>query len=450
MRPDLAACYGQERLPRYTSYPTAPHFSAAIGPGTYAEWLKAIPRNASASLYLHVPFCRAMCWYCGCHTSVARRDEPVAVYTAALRCEIDLVSRQIDRRLQVDHVHFGGGTPTIMAPEAFADLIGSIRHSFFVSPAAEIAVEIDPRRLTCQMTEALAYGGVNRASLGVQSFDPAVQRAINRVQSFEVTAEATEGLRRAGIAGINFDLIYGLPHQTVASCLDTVRQCVQLRPDRFSVFGYAHVPAFKKHQRKIEEAALPDSLERHRQSEAVAGSLVEAGYVQIGLDHFALPGDGMASALRDGTLRRNFQGYTTDASNILLGFGASAIGRLPQGYVQNEVGTRAYSQSIAAGRLATVKGYPLTNDDRLRAEIIERIMCDFGADIGQICARHGSAPEAMLRSSRRLQDLISDGIVELNGTSLAVTGDSRFLVRSVAAAFDAHLDESKRLHSRAV
>ena len=450
MRPDLAACYGQERLPRYTSYPTAPHFSTAIGSDTYAEWLKAVPANASVSLYLHVPFCRQMCWYCGCHTSVVRRDDPIVAYAAALRCEIDLVSRQIDRRLQVDHVHFGGGTPTIMAPENFVDLIGSIRHAFFVSPSAEIAVEIDPRRLTQEMIEALALGGVNRASLGVQSFDPAVQRAINRVQSFAETAAATDGLRRAGITGINFDLLYGLPHQTVASCLDTVDQCVELRPNRFSVFGYAHVPAFKKHQRKIEEASLPDSLERHRQSEAIARALTRAGYVQIGLDHFALPGDGMAAALRDGTLRRNFQGYTTDASKLLLGFGASAIGHLPQGYVQNEVGTRAYLQSIADGRLATVKGYGLTDDDRLRAEIIERIMCDFGADLEQICARHGSEPEAMLRSAPRLRDLITDGVVELDGASLAVTDHSRFLVRSVAAAFDAHLDGSKQLHSRAV
>ena len=274
MRPDLAACYGQERLPRYTSYPTAPHFSAVIGPDTYAEWLGAIPPSANASLYLHVPFCRAMCWYCGCHTSVVRRDDPIAVYAAALRCEIDLVSQQIGRRLEVDHVHFGGGTPTIMAPETFADLIGSIRHSFFIRPSAELAVEIDPRNLSRHMIEALAVGGVNRASLGVQSFDPAVQRAINRVQSFEATAAATEGLRRAGIAGINFDLIYGLPYQTVESCLDTVKKCVELRPDRFSVFGYAHVPSFKKHQRKIEEAVLPDSLERLYQSEAIAGALV--------------------------------------------------------------------------------------------------------------------------------------------------------------------------------
>jgi oxygen-independent coproporphyrinogen III oxidase len=450
MRTDLAACYGQERLPRYTSYPTAPHFSAAIGANTYAEWLKAIPPRASASLYLHVPFCRSMCWYCGCHTSVARRDEPVAVYAAALRCEIELVSRQIERRVKVEHIHFGGGTPTIMAPETFADLIGAIRHSFFVLPTAEIAVEIDPRTLTSAMIDAMAYGGVNRASLGVQSFDPVVQRAINRVQSYGETAAATNGLRRAGVSGINFDLIYGLPHQTVASCLDTVRRCVELRPDRLSVFGYAHVPTFKKHQRKIDDAWLPDSLERHDQSCAIANALQEAGYLQIGLDHFALPEDEMAVAFRAGKLRRNFQGYTTDTSNLLLGFGASAIGHLPQGYVQNEVGTRSYSEAIAGGRLATVKGYALTADDRLRAEIIERIMCDFGVDLDPICARHGSAAEAMLKSSPRLQGLISDGVVALDGSSLALADDSRFLVRSVAAAFDAHLDGSKQLHSRAV
>jgi oxygen-independent coproporphyrinogen-3 oxidase len=450
MRPDLAAGYGQERLPRYTSYPTAPHFSPAIGPGCYAEWLKAIPPQASTSLYLHVPFCRAMCWYCGCHTSVARRERPVAVYAAALRCEIDLVARQLDRRIRVDHVHFGGGTPTIMAPEAFADLIGSIRQSFDVAGSAEVAVEIDPRTLTSRMIDALAESGVNRASLGVQSFDPLVQRAINRVQGLDETRAATIDLRRGGVGGINFDLIYGLPHQTVESCLETVSRCVELRPDRFSVFGYAHVPSFKKHQRRIDEAWLPDSLQRHRQSEAIAGALQGAGYLQIGLDHFALPGDDMAVAQRQGTLRRNFQGYTTDASNILLGFGASAIGRLPQGYVQNAVPTPHYLEAIASGSLATVKGYHLTADDRLRAEIIERIMCDFAVDLDPICARHGLRPETMLQSSPRLNDLICDGIVRLDGAALALAEDSRFLVRSVAAAFDAHLDQSQRLHSRAV
>jgi len=369
---------------------------------------------------------------------------------SALSREIELVAASLGCTLPIDHLHFGGGTPTILEAEDLLRLLDRLRASFAISTRAEIAIEIDPRTLTETIIAALSRGGITRASLGVQSFDSVVQRAINRVQSFEETAVAIEGLRAAGIRGINFDLIYGLPHQTVASCLDTVSRCVELRPGRFSVFGYAHVPAFKKHQRRIDDAALPDSLARHQQSEAIAAALQRAGYVRIGLDHFALPDDGMAVAFREGRLRRNFQGYTTDESNVLLGFGASAIGRLPQGYVQNEVGTRAYEQAIASGRLATVKGYALTGDDRLRAEIIERIMCDFGVDLGPVCARHGLSAETMLGSSSRLGELISDGIVELDGTSLAVADDSRFLVRSVAAAFDAHLDRSKQLHSRAV
>jgi oxygen-independent coproporphyrinogen-3 oxidase len=450
MKADLAVCYGQERLPRYTSYPTAPHFSDTIGPETYANWLKAIPQHATASLYLHVPFCRTMCWYCGCHTTVAKRDEPIEVYEAALRCEIELIARQIGRRMKVDHIHLGGGTPTIMAPETFTDLIGAIRQSFFVLSSAEIAIEIDPRTLSSTMIDALALGGVNRASLGVQTFDPVVQYAINRVQSFEETATAAENLRRAGIRALNFDLIYGLPHQTIASCLDTVRRCLELRPDRFAVFGYAHVPTFKKYQRKIDEARLPDSVERYDQACAIANALKEAGYIQIGLDHFALPSDQMTTALREGRLHRNFQGYSTDESTVLLGFGASAIGHLPQGYVQNQVAIGAYSDAIATGRLATAKGYAMTEDDVLRAEIIERIMCDFSVDVGAVCARHGSGADAVLKSVPRLKQLVSDGVVEIEGSSLKVPDKSRFLVRSVAAAFDTHLDQSQRQHSRAV
>jgi oxygen-independent coproporphyrinogen-3 oxidase len=450
MRTDLAASYGEERLPRYTSYPTAPHFSPAIGADTYARWLSELPPGISASLYLHVPFCREMCWYCGCHTQIVRRDKLVAAYQRTLRSEIAQVSETIGRRIKVEHIHFGGGTPTIMAPDAFAELMAAMRQAFFVLPSAEIAIEIDPRTLTAEMVEAMRLSGVNRASLGVQSFDPVVQRAINRVQSFEQTASVVDMLRRAGIEGINFDLIYGLPHQSVASCLNTVRRALTLAPDRFSVFGYAHVPGFKKHQRMINEDFLPDGLARHDQACAIANALKEAGYVQIGLDHFARPDDSMAVAFQERTLRRNFQGYTTDRGEVLLGFGASAIGNLPQGYVQNEVQIGAYSDAIAAGHLATAKGYGLTDDDRLRADIIERIMCEFSADLGDICARHGAELDAMLKSASRLEPLILDGVVRLDGDRLAIANDSRFLVRSVAAAFDAHLDPGKQLHSRAV
>jgi oxygen-independent coproporphyrinogen-3 oxidase len=450
MRADLAAVYGEERLPRYTSYPTAPHFSPAIGAEAYGRWLAELPGGATASLYLHVPFCREMCWYCGCHTQIVRRDELIAAYQRTLRSEIELVAGAIGRRIKVEHIHFGGGTPTIMPPGAFAELMATMRQAFFVLPSAEIAVEIDPRTLTAEMVEAMRLSGVNRASLGVQSFDPVVQRAINRVQSFEQTASVVNMLRRAGITGINFDLIYGLPHQTLASCIDTVRRALELSPERFSVFGYAHVPTFKKHQRMIDENVLPDGLARHDQACAIANALKDAGYVQIGLDHFARPDDAMAVAYRERTLRRNFQGYTTDQSEVLLGFGASAIGHLPQGYVQNEVQTGAYQQVVNAGRFAVTKGYGLSDDDRLRADIIERIMCEFGVDLGAICARHGAAPEPMLQSASRLKSLISDGVVSLEGDRLAVAEDSRFLVRSVAAAFDAHLDPGKQLHSRAV
>ncbi len=450
MSAELAARYGQERLPRYTSYPTAPHFSKSVGPDAYAEWLGSIQPGVSASIYLHVPFCRSMCWYCGCHTSITGRDEPVAAYISTLHREIELISERIGRRLPVDHIHFGGGTPTIMAPKQFVGLVDAMRNSFLVSPGAEIAVEIDPRTLAAEMVTALVHSGVNRASLGVQSFDPVVQRAINRIQSFEETAAVTNDLRRGGVAGVNFDLIYGLPYQTVESCLDTVEKCVELRPDRLAVFGYAHVPTFKKHQRKIADRTLPDGSERHRQSISIAEALTKAGYLQIGLDHFALPGDPMAFAMTHGGLRRNFQGYTTDASKLLLGFGASAIGRLEHGYVQNEVGIRTYLDRIDDGKLATAKGLALSGDDRLRAEIIERIMCDFGVDLGVICARHGASADAMLDTANRLDDLVADGIVELDGASLRVPERSRFLVRTVAAAFDAYLDKSMRVHSPAV
>jgi oxygen-independent coproporphyrinogen-3 oxidase len=325
-----------------------------------------------------------------------------------------------------------------------------LRQKFTFLPDAEVAIEIDPRRLTREMMLELGASGVTRASLGVQSFDPVVQQAINRIQSFEDTAAATEGLRAAGVRGINFDLIYGLPHQTVASCFDTVRKCLQLRPNRLSVFGYAHVPTFKKHQRKIDEAVLPDGANRHLQANMIACSLTNAGYRQIGLDHFALPEDTLTTAQAAGNLHRNFQGYTTDTSDVLIGFGASAIGRLDQGYVQNDAGTRSYCTQIDSGDLATRKGYALTADDRLRADIIERIMCDFRVDLQQVCARHGTKPSDVLQSAIRLHTLIADGVVHLEGHVLSVTDDARHLVRSVASAFDAYIGTSGPVYSRAV
>jgi oxygen-independent coproporphyrinogen-3 oxidase len=442
--------YWEERLPRYTSYPTAPQFTAAVCAETHGDWLSTIEKTATASLYLHVPFCRSMCWYCGCHTTIAQRDAPISDYLTVLRQEIELASEKLSNPLAVQQVHFGGGTPTIITPEEFSGLIGLLRERFRVESDAEIAVEIDPRRLTAAMTAAMGRAGVNRASLGVQSFDPTVQKAINRIQSVEQTEMATNGLRAAGVRGVNFDLIYGLPHQTVQSCIETVERCVALRPDRFAVFGYAHVPTFKKHQRKIDEGALPDGSARIEQAEAIAQALVAAGYEHIGLDHFALPDDSLVRAQRTGVLHRNFQGYTTDPSEVLIGFGASAISRLSQGFVQNEVVLGRYGAHVLNGQLPTAKGYRMTADDRLRADLIERLMCDFTVDLGQICARHQTEPETLMRSAPQLQVLVADGIVTVDGNVIRVAPTSRILVRTVASAFDAHLNFSGRTYSQAV
>jgi len=449
MSSKLRAHY-DERLPRYTSYPTAPLFSPAIAAPAYAQWLAALPVATRTSLYLHVPFCRSMCWYCGCHTTITRQDEPISDYVGVLRREIELVASKVPASLPVHHVHFGGGTPTIVEPEVLLSLAALLRTAFHIVPEAEVAVEIDPRTLTPEMTAALGKAGVTRASLGVQSFDPRVQKAINRIQSVATTATAVEGLRAAGVRGINFDLIYGLPLQTVASCIDTVRQCLDLRPDRFSVFGYAHVPDFKKHQRKINESDLPASDARHDQAEAIADALVDAGYVRIGFDHFARADDAMAHAQAEGRLRRNFQGYTTDPCDALIGFGASAIGRLPQGYVQNDVVLGRYADHVVQGEFATAKGYRLTDDDRFRAELIERLMCDLAVDVAAVSARHGVALNDLAPALARLRDLADDGIVHLEGARVVVADHARLLVRTVASAFDAYLTQSSRKFSRAV
>lgn len=449
MSTDILEKYGEARLPRYTSYPTAPRFSPAIGTGCYGDWLEQLPGNDPVSLYLHIPFCRSMCWYCGCHTTITRQDQPVTDYLTVLRDEIRMIAGRVPHHLPVGEVHFGGGTPTIMSPMEFLSLMELLRDHYGFSESTGIAVEIDPRRLTPEMAHTLGEAGVTRASLGVQSFDPVVQKAINRIQTRKQTAEATDNLRRSGVSGINFDLIYGLPHQTVQSCIDTANAAIVMLPDRLAVFGYAHIPSFKKHQRMIDEAALPNGKARNEQAEAIAGTLVAAGYRQIGLDHFALPGDDLVKVQEAGRLRRNFQGYTTDNCETLVGFGASSIGRMPSGYVQNEVAPGLYAQHIASGRLATAKGYRLTAQDRLRAEIIERLMCDFTADICAICRSYGIDISTLVTGNDRLKELASDGVVTIADGVVRVSEEHRFVIRAVAAAFDAYVDRSGRTHSKA-
>ncbi|AGK56775.1 coproporphyrinogen III oxidase [Hyphomicrobium denitrificans 1NES1] len=450
MQSTLLSAYGEARLPRYTSYPTAPLFSAAVDENVYAGWLSTLSPGEPVSLYLHVPFCRSMCWYCGCNTTISARDEPIASYLDVLRREIEMVASRIGRRQPVKHVHFGGGTPTIMKPAQFIALVHLLRDRFDIVDDAELAIEIDPRTITREMLAAMRGSGINRASLGVQTFDWKVQQSINRIQSLECTAETVAALRRVGIKRINFDLIYGLPNQTVQSCVETVTTALTMKPDRLAVFGYAHVPDVKKHQRLIDAKVLPDSATRVEQTVAIADALVAAGYRQIGLDCFALPNDELGVAQAARRLRRNFQGYTSDNCEALIGFGASAIGKTKSGYVQNEAVIGNYSTRISAGRLATARGYRLTTEDRGRAAIIERLMCDFEANLTEICARYGLDHAELTDGNERLSRAFDEGLAEMDGNILRVQSKHRFLVRVVAAAFDSYLERSPRTHSKAV
>lgn len=449
MSDDLIAKYGDARVPRYTSYPTAAAFSAAVGPDEYVGNLAHIAAAGPVSVYLHVPFCRSICWYCGCHTTITRQDAPVADYLDVMKEEIELVSFAAGNDVPVKYVHFGGGTPSVMKPQEFSALMAKLRSAFTFEAKAGVAVEIDPRTLVAPMIDALGENGVDRASLGVQSFDPIVQAGIKRLQSFEQTERAVAGLRSAGVSSINFDLIYGLPEQTVQSCIETVRLAAELRPERFAVFGYAHIPAFKKHQRLIDEASLPDAKQRNEQAEVIAEELQNAGYQRIGLDHFALPDDQLALAARNRALRRNFQGYTTDDCDSLIGLGASAIGRLPAGYMQNHVPLALYAERIAFGVLPTAKGYLLSEEDKLRARVIERLMCDFEADLGQLSSGSGFDTGFLVERNDRLGELMADGVVTISGERIVVCEEARFMVRAVAAAFDAYFGSHGHTHSKA-
>jgi oxygen-independent coproporphyrinogen-3 oxidase len=448
MRPETLKRYASGQVPRYTSYPTAPHFSPAVDEPVYRAWLAAIPQDTCLSLYLHVPFCRSMCWYCACHTTVTARAAPISRYVAALEREIELVAAALPGRMAARHVHLGGGSPTLMAPAEFLRLLATLNANFLLQQDAELAIEIDPRTLEGPMIAALARGGINRASIGVQCFDPVVQRAINRSQSFEMTEAAVQALRWHGIERINFDLIYGLPGQTIASCLDTVDKAVSLGPDRIAIFGYAHVPGFKLHQRRIDEAMLPDCSARMEQSRAMAEALVGAGYRQIGLDHFARPDDPLATAAESGALHRNFQGYTIDDCPALIGLGSSSIGRLDGGYIQNVVLISEYQKRVMEGRLPVYRGFAVSQDDRVRAALIERLMCDHRVDLARICAQFGADP-AEFEGLPGLDALTADGLIERHGSMIEVAADARPLVRSVAAAFDAYLGESGARHSSA-
>ncbi len=451
--------YALRNVPRYTSYPTAPHFHSGVTEETYAQWLSDITRQDSLSLYLHVPFCRELCHYCGCHTKATRKDAPLKVYAATLVQEISLVGEHLKNAGQVRHIHWGGGTPSLLSRESLVDLTGLMRVLFDLSPKLEHAIELDPRLVTAELAETLAMIGVNRASLGVQDFDPAVQKAIGRIQPYETVARASDFLRSAGLDALNFDLMYGLPEQSPETIRDTIEKTLSLAPGRIALFGYAHVPWMRKHQRLIDEASLPSAAERLELADLARSALLDAGYVAIGLDHFARADDSMAIALSDGSLKRNFQGYTTDQGEQLIGLGVSSIGKLTGGFVQNMPDVGSWRRSILAGKLPVSKGLALTADDRLRGRIIEELMTNYACDLGSVCAGFGLSIQHVGNAFTDLEELAADGLVTLerDGTDQArvrVTDAGRPYVRLAAAAFDAYLAESqasgKARHSAAV
>ncbi len=437
-------------VPRYTSYPTAPHFGPAVEAETYRQWLSELKTGQTLSLYFHIPYCDRLCWFCACHTKHTLKYEPIATYLVSLRKEIETVGALVDKVARVTAIHFGGGSPTMVKPEDLRDLMAHIRTHFTLDPDAEISVEMDPNDLDDARYDALADIGMTRASLGVQDFNPLVQKAINRIQTFEHTKSVVDAVRARGVHSVNCDILYGLPHQTIQSVEATVSQILSLDPDRVALFGYAHVPWMKKHQTMIPEAALPDGMERFRQMSRAAEMLVAAGYEPIGIDHFAKPADTLAVAAREGTLRRNFQGYTDDAADALIGFGASSIGQLPQGYVQNMPATGEYERMVNSGSLAAVRGIALSEDDRLRADVIEQVMCRFGFDFEALLVRHGKLAEAVIREAKEFAAADRDGICAVDSDGFRLTERGKPFARVAAARFDTYLANGKGRHSVAV
>lgn len=437
-------------VPRYTSYPTAPHFKEGFPRETYAGWLSALPRGASLSLYIHVPFCDVICWYCGCHTKATKRYEPVSDYVDMLIREIDAIAPLIPAHCTVRHLHFGGGSPTILCGDDFKRVMDTLYRHFTFEDGAERAVEGDPRGMEDEKLAAYATSGINRISLGVQDFDPKVMESINRVQPFDVVADCIDRIRAHGIDALNMDFIYGLPFQTVAGAEKTMRQALSLRPSRLALFGYAHVPWMKKHMRLIKDETLPDKSLRYDLFETAAAILQGDGFEAIGIDHFAAASDSMAVQTRAGKLRRNFQGYTTDAADALIGFGVSSIGELPQGYVQNQPHNILYRELVSNDKIPIYRGIETTAEDRLRKQVIEELMCRFTIDMGQICAAHGFDTAFLDDALPELEDLVRDGLATVEGRRLTIAPDARQIVRVAAAAFDAYLKTGIARHSKAV
>ncbi|WP_027244677.1 oxygen-independent coproporphyrinogen III oxidase [Leisingera daeponensis] len=436
------------RVPRYTSYPTAPHFGKSTDSAQFSNWISSVRAGSKISLYVHVPFCRRLCWFCACRTQGTQSDAPVAAYVEVLKAEIALLRQQLPDGITLSRLHWGGGTPTLLSAEQIRDLAAAVTGAFPLAPYAEFSVEIDPNEVGERRLDALAQAGINRASVGVQDFDSTIQQAIGRIQSFETTKQAIDMLRAHGVGSLNADILFGLPHQTPERMTESVQKLLSLTPDRVAVYGYAHVPWMAGRQSMIRSDTLPTPEARLELFETARQLFLWDGYREIGIDHFSRPADGLAIAQRSGRLRRNFQGYTDDPSDVLIGIGASAISRFPQGYAQNAPGTSDYIRAIRAGQFATARGHTFQGEDLLRARLIEALMCDFRICREEILSRFDVSParlDALLRGTAEA----FPGMLELSSAGLVIKREARPLTRMIARSLDAY-ELSKAGHSPAI
>lgn len=438
----------EARAPRYTSYPPATQFRPQIGAAVAGGWINAVPAGAAISLYVHVPFCRRLCWFCACRTQGTQSMAPVEGYVKILLAEIAALKARLAPGIGLSRLHWGGGTPTLLPPALISRLANTIFDAFPLLPGGEFSVEIDPSEIDAPRMAALVAAGMNRASIGVQDFDPLIQETIGRPQSFELTAAAVSLIRDHGVASLNADILYGLPHQTRDRMSDTVQKVLALSPDRVALYGYAHVPWMSKRQVMIPDDALPTGEVRLALFDTARELFLADGFAEIGIDHFARPDDGLARAAEEGRLRRNFQGYTDDPAEILLGLGASSISRFPQGYAQNAPATGAYSAAVRAGHLPVVRGHAFTAEDHWRGRMIEMLMCRFAIDMTEIEQRFGL--------DRHRQAALFAPLLARFGPALRLTPDSleilpegRPLTRLVAQDLDGYA-VAEGAHSSAV
>ncbi|MCB1368133.1 MAG: oxygen-independent coproporphyrinogen III oxidase [Rhodobacteraceae bacterium] len=425
------------KVPRYTSYPTSPQFSTGVQATNFSEWLGAVPAGDSVSLYVHIPFCRRLCWFCACRTQGVRTGDPVQSYLGTLLDEIRMVAAALPGGVRLNRLHWGGGTPTLLNPAQIATLAGTIADGLPFAEGYEFSVEIDPTEVDDGRLDALAAAGMNRASMGVQDFDPDIQKVIGREQSFEITAEVAGKLRARGIHSLNADILYGLPHQDTASITATTEKLLSLGPDRVALYGYAHVPWMAKRQTMIPEQHLPGSENRLGLFETANDLFLASGYNAIGIDHFARPDDGLNRALEEGRLRRNFQGYTDDTCDTLIGLGASAISKFRQGFVQNAAATSAYLARVRDGAFASARGHAFSAEDHLRSRVIEELMCTFRLDLDAVEAELDRVPVDLRSEMARVHQKFAP-FTEHSGSIIQILPEGRSLTRMIAREFDAY------------